>query len=132
MESDYNGYGDVIVDGRTVSGLQMASKVFIIICGAELGKPPELPEYPGRDLVMANNGLWSRGFGKKRMTSCNGRYRGSKFALTREGADLTILVFHCMQGGKPVNVSSSITPLKGERLTDTRSKLQWTDIDWKR
>ena len=37
-----------------------------------------------------------------------------------------------MQGGKPVNVSSSITPLKGERLTDTRPKLQWTDIDWKK
>jgi len=31
-----------------------------------------------------------------------------------------------------VNVSSSITPLKGERLTDTRPKLQWTDIDWKK
>ena len=87
-ESDYNGYSDVIVDGRTVPGLQMASKVFIIICDVELGKPPKLPEYPGRDLVMANDGLWGRGFGKKRMTSCNEMYRGSKFALTREGADL--------------------------------------------
>jgi len=31
-----------------------------------------------------------------------------------------------------VNVSSSITPLKGERLTGIRSKLQWADVDWKR
>ena len=36
-----------------------------------------------------------------------------------------------MKGGKPVNVSSSITPSKGERLTDKRPKLQWTDVDWK-
>jgi len=31
-----------------------------------------------------------------------------------------------------VNVSSSITPQKGERLTDIRSKLQWSDVDWKK
>jgi RNA-directed DNA polymerase len=37
-----------------------------------------------------------------------------------------------MNGGKPVNVSSSTTPIKGERLTDIRSKLQWTDVDWKK
>ncbi|MHC1599816.1 MAG: group II intron reverse transcriptase/maturase [Candidatus Methanospirareceae archaeon] len=37
-----------------------------------------------------------------------------------------------MHGGKPVNVSSSNTPLKGERLTDIRPKLQWIDIDWKK
>jgi len=36
-----------------------------------------------------------------------------------------------MHGGKPVNVSNSITPLKGERLTDNQPKLQWNDIDWK-
>ncbi len=36
-ESDYNGYGGVIVDGRTVPGLQMASEVFIIICDVEPG-----------------------------------------------------------------------------------------------
>jgi len=30
-----------------------------------------------------------------------------------------------------VNVSNSITPLKGERLADIRPKLQWNDIDWK-
>ena len=39
-------------------------------------------------------------------------------------------VSHCMHGGKPVNVSNSITPLKGERLTDMRQKLHWTNVDW--
>ena len=29
-----------------------------------------------------------------------------------------------------MNVSNSITPLKGERLTDMRPKLKWIDIDW--
>ena len=56
-ESDYNGYSDVIVDGRMILGLQMASKVFIIICDLELGKPLKLPEYPGRDPVRPNDGL---------------------------------------------------------------------------
>ena len=31
-----------------------------------------------------------------------------------------------------MNVSSSITPQKGERLTDIQSKLQWSDVDWKK
>jgi len=35
-------------------------------------------------------------------------------------------VFHCMHGGKPVNVSSSITPVTGERLTDIQGKLSRT------
>ncbi len=35
-----------------------------------------------------------------------------------------------MNGGKPVNVSSSITPLIGERLADIQLKFQWIDIDW--
>ncbi len=51
---------------------------------------------------MANDGLWGRGFGKKRMTSCNERYRGTKFALTRKGADLPNGV-SLYDGGKPVN-----------------------------
>jgi len=29
-----------------------------------------------------------------------------------------------------VNVSNSITPSKGERLTDKRPKPQWTNVDW--
>jgi RNA-directed DNA polymerase len=35
-----------------------------------------------------------------------------------------------MHGGKPVNVSNSNTPSKGERLTDKQPKPQWTNIDW--
>ena len=40
-------------------------------------------------------------------------------------------VFHCIQGGKPVNASNSITPLIGERLIDIQPKLPWIDIKWK-
>ena len=88
-KSDYNGCRDVIGDGQMVSGLQMASKAFINICDVELGKPPKLPESPGRDPVRANDGVGGRGIDKKRMTSCNEVHRGSKFALTRKGADLS-------------------------------------------
>jgi len=71
-----------------VSGLQMASKVFIIICDIELGTPYMLPENPGSDPVRANDGIEGRGIGKKRMSICNGSNIGSKFASTRKGADL--------------------------------------------
>jgi len=118
-KSDYNGCRDVVGGGRTVSGSQMASKAFIIICDVELGKPHKLPEYLGRDPVRANDSLGGRGIDKKRMAACNERYRGSKFALTRKGADLSA-VSCCMKGGKPVNVRYSITPKTGERLADTR------------
>ncbi len=64
------------------------------------------------------------------MTSCNEVYGGSKFALTRKGADPIVVVSHCMKGGKPVNVSNSITPLKGERLTDKQPKPKWTNVNW--
>ena len=86
---DYTGYRDVIGDGQTVSGSQVASKAFIIICDVELGKPHKFPEYPGSDPVRANDGLGGRGIDKKRMSICNGSNRGSKFALTRNGADLS-------------------------------------------
>ena len=43
MESDYNGLRNIIGNGQMVPGLQMASKVFIIICDIELGKPYVLP-----------------------------------------------------------------------------------------
>jgi len=131
MKSDYNDCGGVVGNGQTVSGLQVASKVFISICDVELGKPNMLPENLGSDPVRVNDGIVGRGIDKKRMTSCNEMYRGSKFASTRKGADPIVMVSHCMKGGKPVNVSSSITPVKGERLTDKRPKLQWTDVDWK-
>ena len=47
-----------------------------------------LPESLGRDPVRATDGIKGRGTGKKRMTLRNAAYRGSKFALTRKGADL--------------------------------------------
>ena len=52
------------------------------------------------------------------MTICNELDRGSRFALTRKGADLPE-VFHCMNGGKPMNVRYS-TMLKSERLADAQ------------
>jgi len=97
----------------------MASKVFTIICDVELGKPNMLPENPGSDPVRAIDGIVGKGIDKKRMAACNELYRGSKFALTRKGADLPV-VSCCMKGGKPVNVRYSITPKTGERLADTR------------
>ncbi len=48
-----------------------------------------LPENPGRDPVRANDGIVGKGIDKKQMASCNEMYRGSKFALTRNGADLS-------------------------------------------
>ncbi len=54
----------------------------------ELGKPYMLPKYSGRNSVRSDDGIGGRGIGKKRMTACNEVYRGSKFALTRKGADL--------------------------------------------
>jgi hypothetical protein len=78
----------VMGNGQMIPGLKMASKAFIIICGAELGKPYMLLESPGSDPVRANEGIEGRGIGKKRMASCNEANRGSEFALTRKGADL--------------------------------------------
>jgi hypothetical protein len=68
---DYNGCGDVVGNGHTVSGLQMASTAFIIICDVELGKPNMLPENPGSDPVRANDGIVGRGIDKKLMAACN-------------------------------------------------------------
>jgi hypothetical protein len=89
MESDHNGYWNVMGNEQMILGLQMASKAFVIICDVELGKPYMLPEKLGRDPVRANDGIDGRGIGKKRMTSCNEVYRGSKFSLTRKSADLS-------------------------------------------
>ena len=65
-----------------------------------------------------NDGTEGMGNGKKQMTICNELYRGSRFALTRKGADLP-KVFHCMNGGKLMNVRYSTT-LKSERLADAQ------------
>ena len=87
-ELDYNGWIDVIGNGHTVPGLQMASKVSIIICDVKLGKPYSLPGYSGSDPARVNEGLEGRGFGKKQMSIRNRSNRGSKFALSRKSADL--------------------------------------------
>ncbi len=88
VEFGHNGYHDVMGNGHMIPGSKMASKASIVICDVELGKPYMLPESLGRDLVRVNDGIEGRGIGKKRMTSCNEAYRGSKFAPTRKGADL--------------------------------------------
>jgi len=72
----------------------------------------------------------ARGIGKKRMTSCNEMYRGSKQPFHKRLIKNCRVVSHCMNGGKPVNVSNSITHSKGERLTDKRPKPQWTNVNW--
>jgi len=38
--------------------------------------------------VRMNKGTGDKGNGKKQMAICNGMHRGSKFALSRKGADL--------------------------------------------
>jgi len=86
-KSDYNGSCHIIVNGHTIFGLQVASKVFEIICDVKLGKPYALQE-TGRNSAKSNNGAEGRGESKKRMTVCNELYRGSKFALIRKDADL--------------------------------------------
>ena len=40
MESDHNGWHDVIGAGQMIPGLKMASKAFIVICDVELGSSP--------------------------------------------------------------------------------------------
>ena len=84
-KSDYDGSCHIIVNGHTIFGLQVASKVFEIICDVKLGKPYALQE-TGRNSVKSNNGAEGRGESKKRMTVCNELYRGSKFALIRKDA----------------------------------------------
>jgi len=54
-EQNYNGWIGVMGNGHAVPGLQMASKVFIIICDVELGKPYSLLGCPGRDFVRGND-----------------------------------------------------------------------------
>jgi len=95
----------------------MASKVFTIIYGAELGKFVVLPNILGRSSVRNYESAASRRYDKKRMSVCNRLNRGSKFASTWKSADLS-LVFRCMNSDKPRNVRRSIT-LKSEILTDT-------------
>jgi len=98
MESDYNDLPFIVGNEQMVPGLEMASKVSIIIYDIELGKPDMLPK-TGRNSARNDDGIAGNGDSKKRMASCNEVYRGSRFALTRKSADLP-KVFHCMNGGK--------------------------------
>ena len=54
-----------------ISGLKMASKVFTIIYGAELGKPYALPNTCGRNFVRRDDGAEGRGYDKKRKSVSN-------------------------------------------------------------
>lgn len=86
-KSDYDGSCHIIVNGHTIFGLQVASKVFGNICDVKLGKPYALQE-TGRNSAKSNNGAEGRGESKKQMTVCNELYRGAISALIRKGADL--------------------------------------------
>ena len=97
-ESDYNDSRCIVGNEQMVPGLQMASKVPIIICDIELGKLDMLPK-TGRSSARKDDGIVGIGNGKKRRATCNELHRGSRFALTRKSADL-LKVFHCMNGGK--------------------------------
>nr|QNO48069.1 hypothetical protein MIDAKHNJ_00002 [Methanosarcinales archaeon ANME-2c ERB4] len=63
-ESDYNGSCFIIGNGQMVPGLKMASKVSVIICDIELGKPDMLPE-TGRNSVRKDDGIAGNGDSKK-------------------------------------------------------------------
>jgi len=86
-KSDYDGSFNIIGNGHMIFGLQVASKVFGIICGVKLGKPYALQE-TGRNSAKSNNGAEGRGESKKQTIVCNALYRGSKFASIRKDADL--------------------------------------------
>ena len=82
MKSDLNGWVYIKVNGRTISGLKMAPKVFKIIYVVELGKPVALL-HSGSSSVKGNDGAEGRGNSKKRKITSNRLYRGSKFRIKR-------------------------------------------------
>jgi len=84
-KSDYDGSCDIIVNGHTIFGLQVASKVFGIICDVKLGKPYALQE-TGRNSAKSNNGTEGRGESKKQMTVCNELYRQESYAMNCQRA----------------------------------------------
>jgi len=76
MESDDGCSTNIIGNGHMILGLKMASKVFIIIYGAKLGKPYALPDIWGRSSVRSYEGAEGRGYDKKRRSACNRLNRG--------------------------------------------------------
>ncbi len=93
----------------------------------ELGKPYAFPM--GRSLVRDNNDAEGIGYDKKQTSACNRLNRGSKFASTWKGADLSP-VFDCVNEGKPMNARNSITS-EDEKLANKQLKNQWDNTDWK-
>jgi len=81
-----------ITNELSVPGLKIAPKATILSGISELGKP-HTSHFGGSAFVRRNDGVGGRGGSKKRMPSCNGLDKSSKFALTRKGADL-LRVFH--------------------------------------
>ena len=69
-EPDCNGCGYIMGNEQRVLGLQMASKVYIIICDIELGKAYALP-VSGQKSREGDDGAEVRGDGKKRRVTCN-------------------------------------------------------------
>ncbi len=83
IKSDYSGSAHTIGNGHTIFGLKVASKVFTIIYGTELGKPVVLPNIWGRNTARCCEGTADRGYDKKRMSVCNGLNRGICLDLKR-------------------------------------------------
>ncbi len=87
IESDYNGSSHIIGNGQMILGLQMASKALRNYSRYGTWVHPMSSQlYMSRKLARDDEGSEGIGNGKKRMSVCNGMYRGSKFASTRKGA----------------------------------------------
>jgi len=82
IKSDYSDSARIIGNGHLIFGLKVASKVFTIIYGTELGKPVVLPTSLGRNSARNYEYAAGRGYDKKRKSVCNRLNRGSKFAST--------------------------------------------------
>ncbi len=91
-KSDYDGSFDIIGNGHTIFGLQVASKVFGIICDVKLGKPYALQE-TGRNSAKSNNGAEGRGKSKKQKTICNELYTSCSYISSIIGTFKYIIDF---------------------------------------
>ena len=85
---DIKGFTHLNGNGQTTFGLQIAPKALTIIYSAELGKLVMFLA-KGIEPVKARNDIAGMGMDRKRMASWNEAYKGSNFALTRKGADLS-------------------------------------------
>lgn len=87
----------------------------------------------GINPVRGRNGIEGKGKGEKANgTAVIAEHRGSRFALTRKGADFSYGISWQRKEGKPMNDNNSMT-VKTERLSDTKQlEQQWKTIDWKK